>query len=1120
MELWSPDRLLLITPGTDSLFLDSLPVLDSEILFSDKKGRAIPMVYTLYSKPVSYLLFQEPPSDTVFVNFRVLKLPLNQRFSHKDTTLIIPDIVPNTEPAYQTTSNTEAFKPFEGLNSSGSISRGVSVGNNQDAVLNSSLNLQLSGDLGKGTEIRASITDNSLPVQADGYTQQLQEFDKVYIELENADFGLLRAGDYSMGSRKNPFLQFDKRISGAGIFTNIPAGKANVPLQLQGGIARGKFARNRFQGEEGNQGPYKLRGNNGEQFIIIISGSERVYIDGVLMKRGEQYDYVIDYNAGEITFTTLRPITKERRIVVEFQYTEQNYLRTVAFGESGFESENFKTTVQFYNEQDSKNQPLLQDFSDEEKAILTNAGDDFAKARSGTVKPSEFQNDLVLYELQDSLGYDSVLVYSTDSTAQLYQASFTFVGANQGDYILEQNNANGRVFRWLPPVNNIPQGNYAPVKQLIAPTQLQIVSLLSEGKIAENHFINISLATSKNDVNLLSELDKGDDRGAAGKLGYRWKNELQTGELSAGVYYEFNDNNFTTVERIRNVEFSRDWNLPLNYNGGIQLAGADVSLTTDSNLISYRADLLTINQYRGFKNTITGGIRNKSNVSMVTASWLTTDDSVGSTDFIREEGYFTHYLTPRIWTGIRSVGEWNLRKQNNTDTLRQSSYNFLQYQLYAGFGDTSQNFTEVNYLERWDDTANHGRFINYSRATSYGIRSRYKTTFNSTINAQVNVRNLKVYEPEEKELEQTVTSRLSYLQRFFGNSITSNTFYESGSGTEPRRFFSYLEVPAGTGTYTFTDYNGNGIKELDEFEVAPTPDLARYVRVFQQSNQYLRTNLLKLGQNLNINSPASWKSKDDVRSLLHRLSLLMNYQLDRKTLLTGNRNNLNPFAKPKDDSLIVALNNNFRSTLFFNRSATYFGADYTYRQTDNRNLLSFGVEQRSTVENSVNLRLQPIEVLILKINGAIIEKNNISANFSTRNFSIDQLQNKYALSYQPGNHLVLTARYEVDNQESFGEVNNQLKAQTIGMDIGYNSAERLSAQASLNYIRNNFSGTQNSPAGYEMLQALQPGDNGTWTLTLQRTLKKNILISLNYSGRVSPDIKPIHTGNLEIKAFF
>ncbi len=1119
-QIWSPARTLLIPAGTDSLFLDSLPVLPSGIVFTDSYGETITAVYILKTHPVSYILFPAPFSDTSYVSFKVLGLPLNKTFSNKDTSIILPDFTVNTEPSYSAPAGNEAFKPFDGLSSSGSISRGVSVGNNQDAVLNSSLNLQLSGDLGKGTVIRASITDNSLPVQADGYTQQLQEFDKVYIELENLDFGLLRAGDYSMGSRKNPFLQFDKRISGAGIFSEIKAGKGIVPLQLQGGVARGKFARNRFMGEEGNQGPYKLRGNSGEQFIIIISGSERVYIDGVLMKRGEQYDYVIDYNAGEITFTALRPITKERRVVVEFQYTEQNYLRTVAYGETGYSNKNFNTSIQLYNEQDSKNQPLLQDFTDAEKAILANSGDNPTLARANTILRSDFRDDLVLYELTDSLGFDSVLVYSADSTANLYQASFTFVGTNQGDYILQQNNANGRVFRWVPPVAGVPQGNYAPIKQLVAPTQLQIISVQTEGTIAENHKLKLSLATSKNDVNLFSEMDKQDDQGFAGKLQYDWTRKLEVGKLNTGVYYEFNDDNFTTIERIRNVEFSRDWNLPTNYNSGIQLGGLRLGLDLDSSNLLYQADVLRLNQYTGLRNTISAGLKNSRNIGGINGSWLTTQDSIGSTDFLREQSFFTHYLTPKFWAGIRSVGEWNMRKNNGTDTLRRASYNFIQYQVYTGFGDTAQNFTEINYLERWDDTARFGRFANYSKATSYGIRTRFKTTFNSTLNVQVNVRNLKVIEPVEQQLERTITSRINYLQRFFGNSITSTTFYESGSGTEPRRFFSYLEVPAGTGTYTFTDYNGNGIKELDEFEVAPTPDLARYVRIFQQSNDYLRTNLLKLGQNLNINAPQSWRSKDDFRKTLNRFSVLFNYQLDRKTLLTGNQNNLNPFRKIEDDSVIVALNNNFRSTFFFNRSSSYFGADYTYRQTDNRNLLSFGVEQRAVTENSINLRIQPIEVLILKINGAVLDKNNISANFSTRNFRIDQLQNKYALSYQPGKHLILTARYELENQESFAEQNNKLNGQTIGLDLGYNSAEKISALVSANFIKNDFSGSQNSPAGYEMLQALQPGNNGTWALTLQRTLKKNILISLNYTGRTSANTRPIHTGNLEIKAFF
>ena len=229
---------------------------------------------------------------------------------------------------------------------------------------------------------------------------------------------------------------------------------------------------------------------------------------------------------------------------------------------------------------------------------------------------------------------------------------------------------------------------------------------------------------------------------------------------------------------------------------------------------------------------------------------------------------------------------------------------------------------------------------------------------------------------------------------------------------------------------------------------------------------------------------------------------------------------INPFEKILDDSLIVALNNNFRGTLFFNRSLSVFGADYTYRQTDNRNLLSFGVEQLAVRENTLNLRLNPVEPLLFKVKGLLAEKQNSSSNFESRNFQIDKIENIYSLSFQPKSSLVITGRYQWKNELSKGDIDNKLNAQTVGIDLGVNRAEKLSAQVTLNYIVNDFAGEQNSPSGYEMLQALQPGKNGTWTFTVQKTIKKNILLSFNYNGRVSANIKAIHTGNIEIKAFF
>ncbi len=122
--------------------------------------------------------------------------------------------------------------------------------------------------------------------------------------------------------------------------------------------------------------PYKLKGNNEEAYVLIVSGSERVYVNGNLLKRGENNDYVMDYNAGELVFTPLFTITSEMRIVVEYQFTDQNYTRIVAYGGGMHENKNWRFGSYLYSESDLKNQPAQQSLSKEQVAILQNAGND------------------------------------------------------------------------------------------------------------------------------------------------------------------------------------------------------------------------------------------------------------------------------------------------------------------------------------------------------------------------------------------------------------------------------------------------------------------------------------------------------------------------------------------------------------------------------------------------------------------------------------------------------------------------------------------------------------------------------------------------------------------------
>ena len=69
-------------------------------------------------------------------------------------------------------------------------------------------------------------------------------------------------------------------------------------------------------------------------------------------------------------------------------------------------------------------------------------------------------------------------------------------------------------------------------------------------------------------------------------------------------------------------------------------------------------------------------------------------------------------------------------------------------------------------------------------------------------------------------------------------------------------------------------------------------------------------------------------------------------------------------------------------------------------------------------------------------------------------------------------------------------------------------------------LKIDFQGIENSAVGFEMLEALRPGVNYTWSFGYQKTVSKNLQLTIQYLGRKSENTRIIHTGGMELRAIF
>lgn len=1103
---------------SDTVKLSNKGILPEKFSVFDSLGNLISSDFYTINYERNEVYFQPTlAKQMVKINYFVNPKLAESVYYAKDPNLIIEDAKP-IDIFHQIEPNSKQGKQdvFDGLNSKGSMVRGIRFGNNQSASVQSSLDLELSGKLSEDITVNAAIADNNVPIESDGYTQNLQEFDKVYIELANKN-SKIRAGhiDINTSQDQNYFNPFNQKVTGLQIGTRLQGENSTTNIFASGSITRGEFMRVNFVGQDGNQGPYRLSGKNNELYVIIISGSEKVYIDGVLLERGEQNDYVINYNTGEISFTSNRLITANTRINVEYLYNSRNYSQMLLYGGAEYESERLKLSGYFFSQGDSKNNSLGTDLSDEEKQILANAGNDPSKMYTVSAEKTAYDSNKILYRKLSLNGAD-IFEYSIDPTEDLYQVSFTYLGANQGNYRQTNANQNGKVFEYLEPVAGVLQGDYEPIKQLISPKKLQIYTLNGQYQLKNKGNFGFNIGLSNYDQNLFSSIDDKNNSGLATRLYGEKSFEFKDWKITPFVEWNYINKNYKSAERLRSVEFARDFNLENELSGVDQnFITAKVNSTWKEKLnAQYKFDYLeNTGLYKGLRNQVDISFKTQKDEVVAQANILSTEALDRNTNFARYMVDTKRKIGKKFWVGARYWGENNAIDDVLLNDKSNLSFKWNEIQAKAGFVDSLGRKIDLTVYQRQDDSIRLGNWENIQLSKGFIFNSNLIQKANHQLSLNFHYHKVN-YQFTNDNDEDFMTGNVKWYKAFFNQGLQLNVDYEVGSGVEPQREFQYVKVSDGMGIYKWTDYNGDGIEQIDEFEVAEFIDQANYIRVYTNTIEYLKTNKNQFNFTLRFRPKEVFKTENEYwNRWMFQQSIAATNSLRKE----GFTLEWNPFT---NSAQILGKTRSIRSSIFYNQGAQYkWSTNFIYNQQQSQTYVYTGSENRNSDSYLLQTRYKILPDLISSFDAEYLVINSDSELFSSRRYKLNNIKFSPKITYQTEKSIVASLFYNYQNKKNIsGE--EKLNQSDLGTEIQWNNSDKMSLLGSFSFINNKFIGNQESVVGNQMMEGLRAGNNFVWQLQLQRQITSFLQLNISYDGRKTEENKPIHTGSVQVQARF
>jgi hypothetical protein len=755
-----------------------------------------------------------------------------------------------------------------------------------------------------------------------------------------------------------------------------------------------------------------------------------------------------------------------------------------------------------------------------------------------------FSSGKILYRKTDSVVngilYPAVYVYSADRDSAKYYLSFSSVGAGNGNYVQSVNNANGRVYAWQAPVNGVKQGDYEPVIVLATPKKQQLVTTAFQYQIDSNKNVMLETAVSNYDPNTFSKINNETHTGVATKFIYDERRTISSRKnllLFSKVNYEFVQDRFKPLERFRNVEFNRDWNInPLEKVQNEHLGNLNFSLVKqalkagDGNgKIDYQfGTYLRGNTFKGTQHVLTlAYLKNGYRI-------LTKGNIMQQTSTLNKSTYLRPYFElekqfkqlQQITLGSRYLIEHNELKDAQQDTLLKSAFSFDALTFYVKNNQSAANNFNLEYTLRHDRAARDNVFKQSTLGHTFALNTNVSSLKNQDIRITGAYRILDITDSTLTALkpDESLLGRVEYNFTALKGLISGNLLYELGSGQEPKREFTYVKVVAGQGQYVWRDYNKDSVEQLNEFELAIFPDEKLYIRIFTPTNQYVKAKYAVYNQSVSINPKTilNQAKLTGIRKLISVFYLQSAIQLNNRFIGRQGIAQYNPFIEYKDDTLLLNNTSTIINSVFINRFNNNWGLDYINTLNAGKTLMTYGIDSRQNKEHLVRGRVNASRQFTIGMTLRTGNKIYSSMFLENRNYLIANRSAEPNITWVfLKNQVRIQSSYKYDLRKNAAQYGGEKAiANNINFDLRYNIITSGSVNLRGTYANIKYDGISNSSLGYTMLDGLQNGKNYLWQASFEKRVSKNIEMSLQYEGRKPAGNPTVHTGRATVRAIF